>query len=870
MTRFSSWRRRLGILLRREAVEREMDAEMRHHVECEIADRIGRGMAPDEARRTALRDFGGIERFKEEGRDARGTRALEDVVLDVRHGLRSLRRAPGLSVASVLTVALGVSASTAIFAMTYGVLLRPLPYRDPDRLVVLWEHDLRHGHDRNVVSLANFEAWRDRSRAFLGMAALVPASVTIAQGREPERVPGAEVSPGYFALLGVAPALGRGLSGAQGEVVLSDAFWKRRFGGDASVLGRAITLRGGAYTVVGVMPPGFDPPRLGWLGEQELWLPFRATAESRAWGRFLLVVARLQPGVSLDSARAGMAELGRQLARESPSDAGWSVSVVGLSDEITADARDSLLALLGAVGLLLLVAATNASLLTLAFLDRCTADRALRLALGASPRRIVQQVVTQSALVGLLGAGAGIAAAFGAVRLLLPLLPADLPRAASIRVDGPVLLFCVGAAAAATLAAGAVAALRSLRATPFAVLGEGAAGRVARGPGSGLIVAAEVGLAVVISVLAGLTLRSYAALRAVDLGFDADGVVAARLSLSPDYGTPERARAFFDALLERVRGTAGVRSAGLVSTRPFGGLDTATGVGNPTREDAKAPDRVVADVRFADAGFFHTLRIPLVAGQPFTDREPSSGRPAVLVNETMAALLWPGESPVGRSVRIDLFGGTVGEVRGVVRDVHLLDARTPSRATAYLPLARYPSSSLDVVLAGDGSEASLVGSLRSAVAALEPGLPLYRVTSLEGLVETSLARDRLTTLLLSAFSVAALVLASLGIVGVFLGDVARRRQEIGIRRALGAGGSAIVLLVLRRALALAGAGVVAGLAAAAGVSRLMGSLLFGVEATDPACFLTVTGILLGVSAAAALIPGVWASRISPLVAMRGE
>jgi len=865
-----SFRRRLGILLRHEEVERAMDAEMCHHLECEIAERVARGVAPKEARRTALRDFGGVERFKEEGRDARGVRALEDVILDVRQGLRSLRRAPALTVATVLTLALGVAASTAIFGMAYGVLFRTLPYRDPDRLVVLWEHNLTRGRDRNVVAVANFEAWRDRSRAFRGMAALVPASVTIVEGREPERVAGAEVSPGYFGLLGVAPALGRDLTADADEVVLSDGFWKRHFGGDPAAVGKAISMRGGSFTVVGVMPQGFDPPRFGWLGEQALWLPFRATEENRAWGRFLLVVARLESGASLEDARSRMARLGRELARESPSNEGWSVSVVGLAEQITADARDSLLVLLGAVGLLLVMAATNAALLTLASLQRSTGDRALRLALGATRRRIVQQVLTQSALLGLLGAVVGMAAAVWGVGLLVPLLPSDVPRAASIRVDGPVLLFGTCAAAAAMLIAGAVAALGSLKATPFTVLREGAAGRVARGPGGGLIVAAEVGLAVVLTVLAGLTLRSYAALRAVDLGFGTEGVVAARLSLSPDYGTPERERAFFGAVLERLAGTVGVRSVGLVSTRPFGGLDTATGVSNPDRNEAKASDRVVADVRFADAGFFRTLRIPVVAGEPFADPEPTSGRPRVLINETMAALLWPGESPLGRPVRINLFDGTLAEVRGVVRDVRLLDARTPPRSTAYLALSRFPTSSLDVVVGGDASPAAIVGSLRAAVATLDPALPLYRVAALRGLVEESLARDRFTTLLLSTFSVVALLLACVGIAGVFLADVARRRREIGIRRALGARTSAIVLLVLRRALVLAGVGVVAGLVVAVLVSRLLGSILFGVEPADPVSFLGVTAILLGVSAAAALIPGLTASRVSPLVALRGE
>jgi putative ABC transport system permease protein len=848
-----------------------MDAEMRHHVECEVADRVARGMAPSEARRTALADFGGLDRFKEEGRDARGVRALEDLAFDVRYGLRVLRRHRGFTAATVLTFALGVGAATTIFSLVYGILLRPLPYADPDRLTVLWEHDLRRGHHRNVVAVANFEAWRDRSRSFTGMAALVPASVTMSKGGDPERVAGAEVSPGYFRLLGIVPALGREFGpGEEDVVVLSHGLWTRRFGGDRSVGGKAIPLRGRSYTIVGVMPRDFDPPRFGWLGDQELWLPFEATAENRSWGRSLLVLARLRPGVSVEQARAEMSELGGQLARESPSNAGWSVSVVGLTEQISGDARTSLLVLLGAVALLLSMAAANAAMLTLAFLRRSAGEQAIRRAIGAPTRRILQQLLTQASLLGALGTAAGLLAGAWGIRLLLPLLPPDLPRTEDVRVDGPVLLFGACAGLAATLVAGAAAALRSVRAAPSASLRERVQGRAAAPPGGGTIVIAEVALALVLTVLAGLMLRSFVALRAVDLGFTADHVVGARLSLPQAYATRDRQEAFFGALLERVSGIPGVRSAGLVSARPFGGIGPATTVSNPARPNPSAADTVVADVRFADAGFFRTLRIPVAAGSVFDDREPPAGAPRVLINETMARALWPGESPLGREVRIELFGGLRAEVLGVVSDVRLVNARTRPRATAYLPASRFPSDTRDVVVSGDVPLDALVASLRGAVAALEPALPLYRIDALDRLVEESLSRDRLTTFVLGAFAVAALALASVGIVGVFSAEVTDRRQEIGIRRALGAQTSAVMLLVLRRALARAAAGVAAGLLLSMLVARAMGSLLFGVGPTDPVSFLSVTAILFGVAGAAALIPAAIASHVSPLVAIRGE
>ena len=389
-----------------------MDAEMRHHLECETAEYVRHGMAPDEARRRAVRDFGGVDAVKEAARDARGGRSLEDLVLDLRYSARLLRRNAGFTTVAVLTFALGIGAASAIFSVVYGILVRPLPYAHADRLVVLWERHVPRNRDQNVVSVENFEAWRDSAQAFDGMAALVPRPVTLVEGGTPERSSGAEVSPGYFELLGVSPVHGREFAsadarpGAAGVVILSDGYWRRRFAGDPSAVGRVLSVSGQPHTIVGVMP-NVEPPRFGWLGEQQMWFPFVPTAENRAWGRFLLVVARLRPDVTLDRARAEMAAIAERRSREIPANEGWQATVTPLAQQITGDVRTPLVVLLCAVGLLLLMAVTNVATLTLSLTRRRAHELAMRRAIGATDGRLFRQLFTQSALLGALGGGVG-------------------------------------------------------------------------------------------------------------------------------------------------------------------------------------------------------------------------------------------------------------------------------------------------------------------------------------------------------------------------------------------------------------------------------------------------------------------------------
>lgn len=854
-----------------------MAAEMRHHIECETAARVAAGLSPDEARRTAMRDFGGLDRFKEQARDERGFRLLEDVGSDVRYAVRGLRNDPGYALAAVLTFALGIGLATAIYSVVHGVLLQPLPYARADRLTAMWERNVAGAAERNVVSVPNFEAWRDRTRSFSGMAALVPQPVTV-DGPDPERVMGALVSPGYFGLLGVPPAAGQDFApgdAASSVVILSDGLWRRRFGADHQIVGSSVTLDSKPFTVVGVMPPGFDPPKFGWLPDQELWFPFVATPANRGWGRFLLVVGRLRDGVSLQMARVDLRAVADRLGREDPQDSGWSAAVVPLAEQVTGEVRTPLLILLGAVGLLFLMAAINVGALTLGWVRRREHELRVRRAIGASAGRIFQQVLTHSLVLGAVGSTVGVVAAIAGTYVLTLLMPPDVPRARDIRIDGPVLLFATFAAVAATAAFGGFAAFRS--AGFQATIATPTQGRVTRRIGGGSLVIAETALGVVLAILAGVMVRSFANLRAVSLGFDPGSVVAARISLpGVAYGTPETERQFFDALTERLRSVPGVRAASAATTLPLWCCAPATDAWDAAVPPPPGVEPPTVDVRYVDSSFFTALRIPVDRGRGFAAREPDDGIPRVLINQRLAHALWHDADPVGRRLHVGLGDWKTqkpmadAEVVGVVGDVHLADPRTSPRGTVYLSTARFPSSVRDIIIRGDGRADVLVSALRTAVRSLDPSLPLYMVTAVPDAVDRSLARDRFTTLILSVFAVVALLLAAVGIYGVFAAEVGARRKEIGVRLALGARGVGVVGLVVRRAALLSGLGVAIGMGVALLLTRSMTSLLFGVGASDPTSLVSAGLLLLTVGLAATAIPAIRAARTSPLEAIHTD
>lgn len=852
-----------------------MDDEMRYHIECEAAERVRLGMTPGEAWRTSLRDFGGVDRHKEDARDVRGARILSDLARDVSYGARVLRRNPGFATAVVLTFALGIGCASSIFSFVDGVLLRPLPYADPATLVSVWERNEARNGGQNVVSVANFEAWRRAAPFFSDMAALAPAPLTL-DGAPAERIKGVEVSSGYFRMLGVRPAMGRDFDlseerGAAAPVaILSDGLWRRRFGADPNIVGRRISIDGRPITVIAVMGRDFDPPQFGWIADQPLWLPFAATPDRQAWGRFLHIVARLTPGMSVDRAQAGMLAISRRLEREIPNDRGWTSMVVSLSTTITGEVRRPLEVLFTAVVLLLLMSAVNVGNLVTTFARGRQHELDIRRAIGASASRIVRQQLVQSALLGALGTVVGLVFAAGGTRALVALAPASVPRLADIHMDARVVAVSCAVALLATLAFGAAGAFRAPRGSGAVAIVGVPTGRVTSRTSGSRLIAAEIAFGLVLTALAALMVRSMVKLRAVDLGFDAGSLVAARVSLpSVAYPDDERQRLFFAQVLERVRAVPGVSGASLVTSRPFACCAPATAVSDPS-QPARVESAPVSDIRFADDSYFATARIPVVAGSVFSGAESPDGSPNVIVSRSLARALWGTTEPIGRTVSMALFGGITCRVIGVVGDVQLKDPHTRVRPSAYLSTERFGSSERDIVVRGTGDPRTLIAALRSAVSSLDRTIPLYSAARLDESVAETLAADRFTTVLLAAFALASLALASVGVYGVISAEVSRRRKEIGIRLAVGASAREVTALIIRRGLTPAVAGAAIGIAVALVVSRSMSALVFGVDTWDVLSFAIVAGTLLAVAMLATAIPALRAARLSPVEAIRAD
>lgn len=680
--------RRARAMLRRGSVERAMDDEMRYHIEAEIADRVRRGMSIDEARRSAMRDFGGIERHKEDARDASGFRPLDDAARDAVYALRVLRRNPGFAVAGVLTFALGIGFTCAIFSLVHGILLRPLPYARPAELAAVWERNAARGADRNVASVAAFEAWRARATSLAGIAAMVPKPATIA-GTPAERITAAQVSPAFFRVLGVRPALGRDFSdddetnGGANVVILGDAMWRSRFGADPRVVGRRFSMDGELWTIIGVMPPTFEPPRFGWMAEQPMWLPFAATPGNRSWGRFLHVIARRRVGASVEQTQSELAAIATRVSRENGGSEEWTATVVPLDQQITGDVRRPLAVLFGAALLLLLISVVNVASLVTTFTRRRRHELSVRRAIGATPFRLLRQQVAQSGALALVGTVAGLAVAVLGTRGLVLLMPASVPRADGIHVDGAVLLLASGVATVTALFVASVATLRAGAAGPAGLELTSAARTTSRLSGA-RIVTVEVAIGLVLAVLAALMVRSLANLRSVDLGFQTGSVATGRVSLPGSrYTNADRQHAFFDELVSRMRAVPGVTAASVATTSPFACCAPATTAWDAARADSGA-GAPTTDVRFVDGSYFSSLRIPVRRGASFDASEARDGPARAIVSQSLARTLWGDRNPVGRSVSMQLFGTTTALVIGVVGDAHLADPRTPARPAVYL------------------------------------------------------------------------------------------------------------------------------------------------------------------------------------------
>ncbi len=796
---------------------------------------------------------------------------------DIRYALRSLRHHPVFTLTAVLTLALGIGANTAIFSAVNSVLLRPLPYPEPDRLVTIWGFHPSIG--RESASLPDFLDWRRDARSFSGMMAWANTQFTVTGTGEPEVVNGALVTVNYFRVLGARVPVGRDFrqeeerSGAGRVAVLSDGYWQREFGGRADAIGRRIILGGQPYTIVGVgaVGPALPDP-------VDVWAPLTTDTVQGRRNDFLQVIGRLAPGVDLRHAEDEMTTIARRLEREYPnSNAGWGINLVGLQERIVGEVRPSLLVFMGAVGLVLLIACANVANLMLARVASREREVTIRAALGASRRRLVRQLLTESVLLALAGGALGLAVAVWGVSGFRALAPGALPRLDEIEVNGGALAFALALSLATGLLFGVVPAMRILRYDLRAGLTEG--GRTLAGPRSAgrtrsALVLAEVALASVLLVGAALLLTSFVRLQRTDPGFTSHGVLTARVTLPRSrYDDPERQVAFADALLDRVRPLPGVAVAAVGSDAPIGDGPpywsfSVAGVDQP-------PPEVVQDavIYRATPDYFRAFKLPLVRGRWFEAADRGDAAPVALVSEALARRYWPSGDPVGARIT---FGDPADStsvwmtIVGVVGDVRQDGAMSPAYPQIYVPFAQLSSRSMLVVLRTAGDPLALAPAVKQALAAVDPSLALGRVATMDDRVADTLARPRVNALLLAGFAASALMLAALGIYGVIAYSMIQRTRELGIRMALGARAEDVLRLVLRQGMAPVLAGLALGLGGAAVASRVLRGLLYGVASTDPATYLAVAVFLSAVALVASYLPARKASLADPVDALREE
>jgi putative ABC transport system permease protein len=797
------------------------------------------------------------------------------VLQDVRFALRSLRRHPVFAFTAIVTLALGIGANTAIFSAVNGVLLRPLPYPEPDRLLTIWGHHASIG--RETASLPDFLDWR-KARAFSGMAAWASTSFTVSGTDEPQVVTGAQVTPNYFRVLGVTVPRGRDFrheeaQGGARVAVLSRGYWQRAYGGRADVVGRQITLSGAPYTIVGVGASGLALPE-----EVDIWTPLQIDTTLGRRNDFLQVIGRLAPGVTPQAAGAELATIARRLEAEYPnSNAGWGVELIGLQERIVGEIRPALLVFMGAVGLVLLIVCANVANLMLARVAAREREVTIRAALGASRRRLVRQLLTESVLLALAGGVLGLGLAVWGVSALRALDPGTLPRLSEVHLDAGALAFALLLSIGTGLLFGVVPAIRVLGFDLRGGLAEGGRGLSGVRPGTRTrtaLVLAEVALASVLLVGAALLLRSFVGLQRVDPGFTTQGILTARVTLPrARYDDPARQVAFADALLERARALPGVSSASLSTSAPVDdGLPywaiALAGVDQP-------PPEVVQDavVYRTSPEFFHTFGLPLIRGRLFGSSDRGQSPPVAIVSQALARRYWPGRDPVGSRLT---FGdpadsaSTWMTVVGVVGDVRQEGAVSPAYPQIYVPFAQVSSRSMVVALRSGQDPLTLVPSLKQALASVDPNLALSRVTTMQQRLANTLARPRVNALLLATFAATTLILAALGIYGVIAYSVVQRTREMGIRVALGARAEDVLGMVMRQGLTPVLIGLAIGLGAAAVGSRVLRSLLYGVAATDLATYAAVAAFLAAVAVAASYVPARRAARSDPMTALRTE
>lgn len=863
---------RLRSLLFRRQVDQELDEELRDHLDHQIRELVSKGMPIEEARRNARRTLGGTDLIKEQCRDARKTRFAAEFWQNLRYGARTLMKSFGFTAAAVLTLALGVGANSAVFSVIDAVLLRPLPLKDSPRLARIYTTAFG-GSLTKVTSRKDFLDWQNESRTFEQLGIYGYDSNTLTGLGQPRKIDSIDAGPGFFELFGVAPIAGRTFlpqefqPNSSSVALLGEGFWKQQLGGSTDVIGRSIILDGKEATVVGILPDSLEDV----VGKIQVWLPFLNVDENRGHRNYW-AVGRLKPGYTIKQANSEMSGIAARLERAyHDSNYSWGTTVVSLQDSIVGDVRLMLLVLLGAVGLLLLIACANVTNLLLARAARRSQEIAVRAALGASRGRLVRQLLTESLLLSTLGGSVAVALALVAVKFLSRISTDYVPRIDGVRLDINVLIVTLILSVVATLVFGLAPALRLSSASlndAMKEIGRGRTGSRRQNRFRSVLVVAELAISLVLLVGCGLLIRSFHRLGAVNAGFDADGLTKAQVALAgPAYKSRESLITFYNKLLAGLQTMPQAESAALGTTLPLGGNGYTPWDGVVAEGRPRTPEETIdTQFRQISPGYFTTMRIPLIQGRDFTNFDLDGKKPVVIVSRSLAEHLWPNENPLGKRIP-DVAGKTV-EVIGVAGDIKLRGLDSPDDIACYLPLAQVPTDYFTIVVKSSAQPSVIAGEVNDIVGSIDKDLPVYAFGTMDEVRSRTLGQRRFNIILLSTFAGLALLLSAVGTYGVVSYSVSERVQEIGVRMALGADRGNVVSLVVGQVLKLSAIAIVVGLVGAAGITRILQSLLFHVSPTDPLVFCAVSIFLAAVAAASAYLPARKATRIDPLSALR--